>query len=193
MESGIYCIAHALREQDWMNQKLMEVQSILDKYGIDARTPKIGHHVTLIPPFRTTEAAAKLLAWGLDYWDTVRLGGVEGYDRNFGAIAIGFDFFRNEKEDAFIIRLRVDGYLMRAVERGRKKIPEIAEWIYPIESYDFNPHLTVVEGKGVADKVEKLLSSGKLPKHYVQGFSLRFEVPQVLRKNELMRRWEPVA
>lgn len=193
MESGIYCVAHALREQDWMNGKLLEIQSILDRHGLCAKTPKIGHHVTLIPPFRTTEAAAKLLAWGLDYWDTVRMGSVETSDRNFGAIATGFGFFRGEEEDAFIIRLRVDTYLMRAVERGRKKIPEISSWVHPIENYDFNPHLTVVEGKGIADEVEKLLSSGALPKHYVQGFALRFEVPRVLRKNELMHRWEPVA
>lgn len=192
VERGVYCIAHAIREDDWVHKKLMELRSLLDKNNVPTTAPKMGNHVTLIPPFRTTEAAAKLLAWGLDYWDTVRLGHAQDHDKNFGAIATGFDFLRSEKDDAFVVTLRVDSYLVRAIERGRKKIPEIAEWVH-VNNYDFNPHLTVVEGEGIADTIKQLIDSGKIPRHYMDSFALRFEVPRVLRKNELMHRWDPVG
>ena len=189
---NIYCIAHAIRENDWAHGKLRELRSILDKNRITTTSPKLGNHVTLIPPFRTTEAAAKLLAWGLDYWDTVRLGSVQEHDKYFGAIATGFEFFEGDEGDAFIVQLRVDSHLTRAVERGRKKIPEIAEWVH-IKNYDFNPHITVAEGKGLAESVRRLISTGKLPRHYMDSFSISFEVPRVFRKNLLMHRWEPVG
>jgi 2'-5' RNA ligase len=193
MKLSTYCVAHVVREQEYIKQRIREMRQILDKRRLQTFTPSLGHHVTLLPPFRTTDEAAKLLAWGLDVWDTVRIGEKPAGDEDFGATGVGFDFFRSEKEDAFVIRLMVQDYLARAVERGRKRIPEIAEWVYPPANYDFNPHLTIVTGKGIADSIETLVEEGVLPKSYTENFFINFEAPRVFRKVEAAHsRWEPV-
>lgn len=193
MKLNTYCVAHVVRERNYITGRINSIRKILDEHGIQAISHNLGYHVTFLAPFRTTEEAAKLLAWGLDLWDTVRVGENPTGER-FGATGTGFDFFRSEKEDAFAISLLVDGYFMRAVERGRKRIPEIAEWVYPPTNYDFNPHITLCTGKGVANQIEPLVETGTISKRYAtEAFHVDFEAPRVLRKTEgVTTRWEPV-
>lgn len=189
---GIYCIAHTIRENDPAIGKIIQTRDTMERYGIKSERPKMGYHVTAIPPFRASEEAAKLAAWALDYWDAALITNLSG-NVHLGAYGTKFDFFRSIKADTLIIRLEVDKVLGRAIERGRKKIPDIAEWVYPPESYDFNPHVTIGEGEDIYAPVNNLIVRDILPSKIASTMILRLEPPKVLRKNEASKRWEPVG
>jgi 2'-5' RNA ligase len=161
----------------------------LEEQGILVSPPKMGNHITLIPPFWHMEDAAQLLAWGFDMWDSVILAGMGGVYESRGR---EFDFFRNKDEDAFVIRIDMPPLFERAVERGRAKIPKMAKWKYPPESYEFNPHVTIGVGKDISGPIQQLLQSEALGQS--SWFSVNTtQVPRVLRKSEASGRWEPVA
>lgn len=192
MKTGIYCIAHTIREHEPAIGKIIQVRDTLERHGIKVERPKMGYHVTAISPFRASEEAAKLAAWALDYWDAALISNISG-DIHLGAFGTKFDFFRNDKTDTLVVRLEVDKVLGRAIERGRKKIPDIAEWIYPPENYDFNAHVTIGEGKDIYAPVNDLLTRDVIPSRIASTMILRLEPPKVLRKNEASRKWEPVG
>lgn len=193
MENGVFCIAHMIREQDSATETLVKVQDTLERHCISARRPKLGYHITAISPFRTTEKGARLVAWAFDYWDSVMLSAVPEREAHFGAFGIKFDFFRNPDEDAFVIRLHMDPVLSRAIERGRKKISEIAEWVYVPENYDFNPHVTIAKGKGIFSPISDLINHGTIQQRTAQNLIVRLEPPKVLRRHEPSGRWEPIG
>ncbi len=192
MQTGIYCIAHTIREYDPAIATVVRIRDVLDHHGIKTSRPKMGYHITAIPPFRTTEDAAKMVAWACDYWDSVMLAAVPASDLTFSASGIRFDFFRGQPNDTFIIRLEMDPTISRAIERGRKRIPDVAEWVYPPENYDFNPHLSIGEGENVFGPIGKLVRQNIIPAKDANVI-VRLEPPKVLRKNEARRCWEPVA
>lgn len=191
MKLGTYCIAHTIREHDPAITTIRGIGDTLEQRGVRLKRPKIGYHITAIPPFRTTEEAAKAAAWICDYWDSTLLSLLPRSGALFAAYGTQFDFFRNPGVDAFVIRVKMDDVIARAIERGRKRIPDIAEWVYPPESYDFNGHVTIGKGEGISIPIQRLIAKKaiSLPPQMV----IALEPPKVLRENVGAGTWEPVA
>ncbi len=187
MRFNVYCLAHQLRDTNGAMEDIQKIQTILQEQGVAARVPKLGYHITLLPPFRTTEDVAKSLAFGMDYMDAVRVD----MGARVGIIGTKFDFFRATDEDAFIIRLKIDENILRTVERWRSRLSEIADWVYPPESYDYNPHLTLVKGPQIYGRVNRLLSEGVIPASFANIVS-DMEAPRVLLQDPETRAWRPV-
>lgn len=196
MKLGLFCIAHTIRERTALSHELAVIREILHMRGISLRQPKMGLHMTAIPPFWADEDAARLLAWGFDYWDSSLIDQTQESRENFKVWSAGFGFFRNPGEpEVFTLRLGINNILARAIERGRKKIPDIAKWEYPPENYDFNPHITIGEGKkeqNVYTLVTNRFLCGETS-YSMKEAVYHLEAPKVLRKNEKSGRWEPVA
>lgn len=198
MKKGLYCIVHAVRERTELSQMAMGIRDLLHAKGVSLRQPKMGLHMTAIPPFWTDEGNAKLLAWGFDYWDSALIGQTQENRENFKVWGVGFDFFRNPGEgEAFILKLSISDVLARAIERGRKKIPDIAKWKYPPENYDLNPHITLGEGEKGRDiytPINRFLQDGTIRSKKATEIVYYLDAPRVLRKNEEEGgKWQPVA
>lgn len=193
MELNTYCVAHMIREKSVGIDDIEEVRDLLRAKKVVFSPPKLGNHITLIPPFRTTEKSARSLAAGLDYFDSVLLSSLSAHKKGFCALGQTFDFYRNPDVDAFIVRLKINPVIGRAVERWRKRIPEIATWVFPPASYDFNPHITIGEGRGIYRKISRLIDAEVIREGLASEMKLNLEAPRVLRKNEAHKIWEPVA
>lgn len=184
-----YCIAHTLRHTNGAIESIEKIRTTLKDAGIVAAPPKLGYHITLIPPFRTLEMVAQAFDAGMNYMDSTQI--VHGAP--LGAIGIKFDFFRNSDKDAFIIRLKISDVVGRAVERWRATIPSIAEWVYsPPETYQFNPHITIMEGPQLYTQMYPLLREGVIPPNDAVIVS-DLEAPRVLMQDELTRTWGPIG
>lgn len=192
MKTGTFIIAHTIREQDPTIEALINLHRVLERNGVKLELPKLGFHISAITPFRASEETARLVAWMCDYWDTTILTTLQESDRQFSAYGTKFDFFRSPDKDAFIIRLKMNEVLGRAIERGRKKIPDIAEYVYPPVNYDFNPHITIGEGQGVYEPIAELIERGVIKPTIASNLIVRMEPPKVLRKNGRVAGWSPV-
>jgi 2'-5' RNA ligase len=191
MKVGVFSIVHLIRDDHQSARGLEGIKRTLEGKGIRLRYPKLGTHITLIPPFRTDEDAAKLLAWGYNYNHMMDIGIPSLSHPGWLAQGTGYDFFRNEDVDAFIVRMSVGNLIAHAVEQWRAQIPQIASWVYPPEGHAYTPHVTVGKGKGVADVIEPLIKSGEIPINHATDFSFELRSPQVMRETE-GGKWERV-
>jgi hypothetical protein len=185
MKQHVYAVASPVPEEGNLFGLMCTVENILKRGGIPFERPKLGRHITFIPPFRATEEEVCWLAAGLEvcqtffyYGDNVAL--MSG-DR--------LDFFRNEK-DALVVRLRANPSIRDLVTRFRAWIPQKTEWLYPPENYSVNFHATVGEAVGLYDAI---IDKGGVAYFFRE---LEFPYPVILQAPLLYRKgeqgWHPV-
>lgn len=182
----LFCVATSVRETTQEHQLLTSWRKKLEEGGVSIKPPKMGLHMTLIPPFWHTKEAAELLGWGFDLWNS-SIVGTNGTHHSRGS---KFDFFLSKEEDALVVRLQVDPLIEQAVERGRAKIPKMARWKFPPENYEFNPHITIGVGKEIHLRSREILRTEEFGA--ASWLNVTFGPPKVLMKNESDGRWIPV-
>ncbi len=185
MKQHTYAVASPVPEEGNLFESMCAIENILVGKGISFERPKLGRHITFIPPFLATEEETAWLAAGLEVCHTFFFPG----DNTTLMSGNKLDFFRNQK-DALIIRLRADKPIRALVERFRAWIPKKTEWLYQPESYQVNFHATVGEGKGLYQEIVKHGGTANLFKgiNIVQPVTL--EAPLLYKKGE--EGWYPV-
>lgn len=150
MKQGIFCIVSPIREGGALATSMTEAEKRLTKAGIPFSRPKIGRHITFVPPFKASELEMRWLAAGLESAQTFY--SEQGEQRMVQGTSV--DFFEGEPE-ALVIRLGTHDSLKNFVERFRSKIPEHTEWLYPPENYLVNFHATIAEADDLSQSIEK--------------------------------------
>lgn len=144
MKQYTYAVASPIPEEGLFFKVMCAIENILISEGIPFERPKLGRHITFIPPFRATQEDMCWLAAGLEVCHTFFRPGEATTLMSGNKL----DFFRNDK-DALVIRLRADKPIRELVGRFRAWIPQTTEWLYPPESYLVNFHATVGEAFGL--------------------------------------------
>lgn len=150
MKERTFCIVSPIRDGGALAQFILEAEKRLAANNINFTRPKIGKHITFIPPFFAAEHEMCWIAVGLEvakafYSDTGTPVMVKGKE---------IDFYRGEGADALVLKLETSPVIRDLVKHIRSIVPKYTQWKYPPESYLENFHATIAEGQGLASVVE---------------------------------------
>jgi hypothetical protein len=161
----------------------------MDGEGIVFQSPKMGDHITFISPFRASELEIQWLAAGLSFCKAFHNADVP----RCVATSERLHFFRNEDVDALVVRITVNQQLRDIVEQWRSKLPKTNEWVYPPDSYLFNAHATVAEGKKLFNHIAGLGGAEKAFKEIaaMNKIVVPIDYPIIWEKTA-NRQWKPV-
>lgn len=140
MPSSIYCIAFPILEETLqLREHIGTAYRLLGEAEIDFRKPKLGLHVTVIPPFRAENA--QLIALGLQMMCALHSQKKEKMVMEIGAE----HFFENDDCFAVVFKTSINDLFKERVTEWRAGFGRMFSWVYPPESYFYNPHLTIAE------------------------------------------------
>jgi len=134
-----------------------------------AKSPKLGDHTTLLPPFRAHPDEMRHFSMALEITQTlyepIRTHRNEAKTKEF-------DFFRNPGNDALVLRLCLPEGYRSMIEKCREKISDFAEWTFPPHDNIFHPHVCVVEEACLYSKIQPHMRriQGSVP-------TIRFHLP----------------
>lgn len=136
-----YAVASLVSETSGFGRSITGLQRALTDSGIHYTKPKIGSHVTLVPPFFIEEDVAQWLTLGLDLACALHFDSPSNCMMHLGE----FDFFESTDSLVLVRRLNSPKRFEDVVERMRSFVSRHAEWKYPPESYLVNFHITIAE------------------------------------------------
>lgn len=187
MKEKVFCIVSPIQQGRLLDTTMVEAERRLTSANIAFTLPKIGKHITFVPPFLASELEMRWLAAGLECAKTFY--SPEGLPVLTRGVAL--DFFKDEKSgvDALIIRLSISQQVMDLIERFRSKVPEHTEWVHPPASYLANLHATIAEGEGLSRAVDAHGLNYKLFKGLNIEAPVQLEPPMLFEK--LTGSWKP--
>lgn len=143
-----------------------------------AHDPKLGNHVTIIPPF----FADKTLQFGILFGAKLKWSGFNSV--GFDATVINtISFFENGDCDyAYLPTTFPDDYNSQVTEL-RTLVGEHGRWYYDPIKEKWVPHITISEGFELKKKLPKELTE-KAEKNKKTHVALPVEPPKLLRKIE---------
>lgn len=160
------------------------LQSSIKKSVPEACDPKIGNHVTIVPPF----FANKQLQFGILFGMELRWTGFAS--SQFDAeVSYKLSFFKNENCDYAYLPITFPKDYTVLVTKLRAQIEEHGRWYYDPTGEKWVPHITVSEAFGLADLVPASLSTS-LSKGQRISVALPVEQPSLMRK--VVGGWEKV-
>lgn len=190
MPSSIYCIAFPVQNEppSLLRRKAL-IHDLLREVEIDFKEPKLGLHVTIIPPFRAEEKDARLIALGVQImkaihaqraWETVMKVEEE-------------HCFENDDSFAIVLKTSINEIFEERVTEWRACFGSTLSWVYPPANYFYKPHITVAEcsRQEQKDQHQQLQGIGwrnRLP--ILPEVSIPLGTPQVFEKG--VDGWKPV-
>jgi len=185
MKQNIYAIASQIPEESGLYRAMQETTRVLLEKNIPIQRPKLGWHITFIPPFEATKDEACWLAAGLEVCHTF-FSHVDAKGLMRGK---SFGFFSGKK-DALVIRMSSNKAIRDLVARFRSQIPKQTNWVYPPESYIANFHATIGEAEHLGQAVLSKGGESKLFGHINIVHPALLESPLLYEKEE--SGWHPV-
>ena len=185
MGLSILCVASPIRDGSALYNSMTTHEARMREAGILYELPKIGRHITYIPPFYGTEDLSMGLAIGLELCKAFYASDIAPQIMQDGRL----DFFRGET-DSLVIRLKIEDVLRDLVERFRSRIPKNTRFVHPIASYFVNFHATIGEGIGLAQNIDTHGGLEKVFSEITTVYPAHLEPPVLFEKKE--HSWIPV-
>ncbi len=138
MKQTTYCIVGQIPELYPLWGTLRSIREKLITYSIPHRIPSLNWHITYVSPFLATELEMEWLTLGLELGKTSE--NLKHLSRT-----TQIDFFKNNEEDALVLRIDTSTKLKQIVERTRIKIEKLTDLKYPPASFQVNFHATIAE------------------------------------------------
>lgn len=184
MRQKIYCLASPVRDNSSLSAQLADMRNLLREHNIPYTSPKLGDHLTFVPPFYATPDEARFMAV------TLSLCRAFANRANMQTLLYGdkIDHFTGENSDAIVVRFRMSDILRRQVEITRSAIGDTNHFVYPPTSPLFNPHVTVAEGPGL-HQLTTVTHPDIFKKIGVVGLVTALEPPLVWTKDSNHRIW----
>jgi len=186
MKTHQFVVAHRYLDHSALAGIVNSLRKECKKICPTAKEPKLGNHTTILPTSRSPIDEMRQFSMGLKIAES--LYGTKKSHQN-EAKTIGFDFFRNPGNDAFILRLAFPEHYQEMMVECRRQIERFSEWVFPLHSTVVNPHICIIEGKDLFLELEpnaKYLRGH----HHTTRFHLPF--PQIMIKANVGEntRWE---
>lgn len=149
--------------------------------------PKLGPHITLLPPFYAPRDEMIHLSKGLDMmkalYRDLKHSLMEARISEIG-------FFNNPNNGVLILKIKLPSHYQAVVEDYKKGLSHFATWVFPPDDLSFNPHLCIFEGETVYRDLQKLVK--EFPRSKIEGVSFNLPTPTIMRKVEEgdKARWE---
>jgi hypothetical protein len=116
---------------------------------IVSKAPKMGEHLTILPPFEASEDEAGMLSLGIGIMRQL-------VEHNYNGFIIPTfqkeDFFENATTSTVVLRYSVNDRFKEMVSSWRMRFGERFTYVYPPESFFFNPHITIAECPQITKK-----------------------------------------
>lgn len=184
MKQSTFCVASPIREDGALAKVMASAQERLKQANISFAGPKLGKHITFVPPFKASEIEMHWLIAGLECAHTFHCS--SGIPKMTKGEEL--DFFTGEK-DALIIKVTAGENIRDLAERFRSNVPKHTEWVYAPKSYLVSFHATIAEGEGLRTAINDHGGVEGLFKglHFQQPIQL--EPPKVFQKEDGL--WRP--
>ena len=151
-----FVLAHSYSFQS----EASRVANILRKkcytYAPSAIVPKLGNHTTILPPLFAHPDEMRYFAMGLRM---MKVAFGETPSSKNEVRGLGINFFRNTKSDALVIDLLLNEDYQETVEACRKELSSFANWVFPLYGEGYHPHLCVLEGSSLYEKLTPYMQS----------------------------------
>ena len=170
-----FSIAHCYEHGSYLSILTAGLRERCTELCPEARAPKLGNHITLLPPFRAHEDEMRQFAMGLSIARAL-YGSEESHNY---ADSCGIDFFRNPEEDVCILRVALPRAYHAMIEECRRRLSDFNEWVFPVLDDSYNPHICILEGAGLYEKLRPALPELKKIAPLIH-FTLPF--PQIMEK-----------
>lgn len=187
MKQSTFCIASPIKEEGALATVMSSAQERLKQENIPFNPPKLGKHITFVPPFKAAaEVEIEWLVMGLE------VAHIFNCAQGVPKMAKGekLDFFTGEKEDALIVRVTTGWNIKDLAERFRAILPKRTEWVYAPESYLVSFHTTIAEAKGLYKAIDDHGGIKKLFKGLNFQQPIQLEPPKVFQKENGL--WRPL-
>lgn len=186
MKQSTFCVASSIREDGALAVVMASAQERLKQANIPFNPPKLGKHITFVPPFKAAEEIEiGWLVMGLE------VAHIFYCPKGVPKMAKGekLDFFTGEK-DALIVRVTADWNIKDLAERFRAILPKHTEWVYAPESYLVSFHATIGEGEGLRAAIDAKGGVEELFKGLQFQQPIQLEPPKVFEKENGL--WRPL-
>jgi hypothetical protein len=178
-------IVHDFESYTPLTELVRDLQSSIKRAVPEARSPKIGSHVTIVPPF----FASKQLQFGILFGMQLKWAGFSSFQFD-AKVGYRISFFENENSDYAYLPITFPVDYVPLVNGLRSLVGDHGQWYHDPVKEKWVPHITVVEGIGIAKKVPPEFSDVQLDKVSLP-VALPVKQPSLFKK--IQSGWEEVT
>lgn len=140
-----FTVVHHFPANTFLSDALQHLRREAKLLSREADTPKLGNHLTLLPPFRAHPDEMRQFSMGLEIAQALY---EDGGAKRF-AETHGLDFFRNPGSDALVVKVLLPRNYHVLIEACRKQLSRFNEWVFPVLGGSYAPHICILEGKNL--------------------------------------------
>jgi len=171
-----FTFVHRYKRDSVISHLVDEIRAKCKEICPNAIEPKLENHTTSIPPILAPLDEMRYMTIGLGIQDV--LNGEVHSERNRAEVA-GLDFFRNPRNDALVLRLKVSPEYKEFICFWRENMHKFTNWKFPPFGDTYNPHICIIEDYGLFENLHPYMNEIE---KLVQPISFHLPSPKVMIK-----------